>query len=81
MFVVWFAHAFTGCDTTSAINNFGKTSIFKKLKDFVALTSIGDVSYEEFKAPEEIRNTCTYFFERIYSPSDRLPYSRKGVIH
>ena len=38
-----FAHAFTGCDTTSAINNFGKTSLFKKLKDSVALTNIGDV--------------------------------------
>ena len=68
-----FAHAFTGCDTTSALHNFGKTSIFKNLKDSVALTNIGDVFYEEFKAPEEIGNACIYFFKRMYSPSDRLP--------
>ena len=27
-----FRHAFTGCDTTSQIHNFGKKSIFSKLK-------------------------------------------------
>ena len=72
-----FAHAFTGCDTTSAINNFGKTSLFKKLKDSVALTNIGDVFYEEFKTPEEIGNACTRFFEKMYSPSYQLPQIRK----
>ena len=62
-----FAHAFTGCDTTSAIHNFGKTSIFKKLKDSVALTNIGDVFYEKFKMPEEIDNACINFFEKMYT--------------
>ena len=38
-----FVHPLTGCNTMSAIDNFGKTSIFKKLKDSVALTNIGDV--------------------------------------
>ena len=65
-----FAHAFTGCDTTSAIHNFGKTSIFKKLKDSVALTNIGDDFYEEFKTPEEIGNACIHFFEKMYPPSE-----------
>ena len=72
-----FAHAFTGCDTTSAIHNFGKTSIFKKLKDSVALRNIGDVFYEEFKAPEEISNACIHLFEKMCSPSDQLPQIRK----
>ena len=37
-----FAHAFTGCDTASAIHNFAKTSIFRKLeaKDLCNTASI-----------------------------------------
>ena len=65
-----FAHAFTGCDTRSAIHNLGKTSMFKKPKDSIALTNTGDVFYEEFKTPQEIGNTCIHFFERMYSPFD-----------
>ena len=72
-----FPHAFTGCDTTSAIHNFGKTSIFKKLKDSATLTNIEDVCYEEFKTPGKIDNACIHFYERIYSPSDQLPQTRK----
>ena len=63
------SHSFTGCDITSAIHNFWKTSIFKKLKD----SDIGDVFYEEFKATEEIDNACIRFFEKMYLHSDRLP--------
>ena len=35
-----FAHAFTGCDTTSTIHKFGKTTIFKKLNNLTSLQSI-----------------------------------------
>ena len=69
--------AFTGCDTIFAIHNFGKTFIFKKLKDSVALTNIGDVFNEEFKTPEEIGNACIHFFEKMFSPPDQLPQIRK----
>ena len=72
-----FAHAFTGCETPSVIHNFGKTYIFRKLKDSVALTNIGDVFYEEFKMPEEVSNACIHFFEKMCSPSDQLLQIRK----
>ena len=72
-----FAHAFTRCDTTSAVHNFGKTSIFKKLKDSVALTNIGNFFYVEFEAPVVIGNACIHLFEKMYSPSDQLPQTRK----
>ena len=72
-----FAHAFTGCDTTSAIHNFGKTSIFKKLKDSIVLRNIADVFYEDLKPPEEIGNACIHFFEKMHSHSDKLPQIRK----
>ena len=38
-----FAHAFTGCDTTSAIHKFGKNTIFRKLESSKPLRSIGDI--------------------------------------
>ena len=69
---LFLAHLFTSCDT-SAIDNFGKTSIFKKLKDSAALTNIGDIFYKEFKTPEQIGNACIHFFEKMYSPYDQLP--------
>ena len=76
-----FAHAFTGCDTTSAIHNFGTNSIFRKLKDPVALTNIGNALYEELqtkKIPEEKEiSFCLHFFETMYSPPDQLPQIRK----
>ena len=59
------------------ISNFGKTSIFKKLKDCVALTNIRHAFYEEFKTPDEIGNACIHFFERMNSPSDQLPQISK----
>ena len=74
---LFLAHPFTSCET-SAIDNFGKTSIFKKLKDSAALINIGDIFYKEFKTPEEIENACIHFFEKMYSPSDQLPQTSKG---
>ena len=37
-----FSHAFSGCKTISAIDNFGKTSNFKKLQDSKGLTDIAE---------------------------------------
>ena len=72
-----FAHALTGCDATSALKNFRKTFIFKKLRDSIALTNIGDVFYEEFKTHEEIDNACIHFFEEMFLLSDQMPQTRK----
>ena len=46
-----FVHAFTGCDTTSAIYQFGKTSIFKKLKNSKRLRNIADILYKNGQNP------------------------------
>ena len=48
-----FAHAFTGCDTTSAIHNFGQTSIFQTIAASPALQSPARKFYEK-TSPEEI---------------------------
>ena len=71
-----FAHAFTGCDTTSAIHNFGKTAIFNKVKDSTTLKSIIHKFYEE-NFPEEIGNATIRFFELLHSSSDSLSAIRK----
>ena len=62
---------------TSSTYNFGRTSIFKKLRDSVALTIIGDVFHEEFKRPEKIGNACIHLLEWMHLSYDRLPQTRK----
>ena len=71
-----FAHAFTGCETTSAIHKFDKTGLFKKLSTSSALRKITATFYED-KLPEEVGNACIRFFEFLHSPSDNLPQIRK----
>ena len=63
-----FAHAFTECDTTSAIHRFWKVSIFKKLQN-VNLAQIAKVFYEDGKFR---------FFELLHSsPGDDIHQIRK----
>ena len=71
-----FAHAFTGCDTTSAIYKFGKTSLFKKLSTSSTLKKPAATFYED-KLPEEVGNVCIRFFELLHSPSESLLQVRK----
>ena len=71
-----FAHAFTGCDTTSAIHKFGKTGLFKKLSTSSALRKTAATFYED-KLPEEVGNACIQLFELLHSPSYSLPQIRK----
>ena len=40
---ILFAHPFTGCDATSAIHNFDKTTIFTKLKNSNELKSTAEL--------------------------------------
>ena len=63
-----FAHAFTGCDTTSAIHRFGKLSIFKKLTS-AQVSQIANEFYESEKLPEDIGDITIRLFEFLYSSS------------
>ena len=49
--IILFAHAFTGCDTTSSILNFGKTSIFKIAEESQEMQSLIKKFYEERSPP------------------------------
>lgn len=71
-----FCHAFTGCDTTSAIHMSGKTSIFKKLQDSSKLRTLAGEFYKE-NSPEKIGNLTVNFFELLYSKSEDLATIRK----
>jgi hypothetical protein len=73
---VLFAHAFTGCDTTSAIHNFGKTSIFRKL-EAEDLCSAASTFYEDDKSPDEIGNASIRFFQLLHSSTLHLQQIRK----
>ena len=50
-----FAHAFTGCDTTS-IYRFGKTAILKKTCDSNHLKNLTAEFYNNKKIPADIDN-------------------------
>ena len=56
-----FAHAVTGCDTTSAIYQFVKTSIFKKLKNSKRVRNIADIFYKNGQNPQII-GTAAFIF-------------------
>ena len=73
---ILFAHAFTGCDTTSAVHNFGKTSIINKILDSRRLKLIAFQFYEE-SHPEEIGDAAIQCFELLHSSSETLPVIRK----
>ena len=56
-----FAPVFTGCDTTSAVYQFGKTSIFKKLKNSKRVRNIADI-YKNGQNPQTIGTAAFIFF-------------------
>lgn len=72
-----FAHAFTGCDTTSAIHRFGKTAIFKRLENSKDLREIADMFNKNQQTPEEIGKATIAFFEALHSPTSSLAEIRK----
>ena len=72
-----FAHAFTGCDTTSSIYKFGKTKILVNIKkDSGELKNIVEKFYTRDLTPENIGKEAIKFFELLYSPTDTLQQSR-----
>ena len=70
---VLFAHAFSGCDTTSAINRMGKTQILKKLVKLSSLRQLADKFYSEDVTPETIGRTSISIFQLLYSSSPDCP--------
>ena len=61
-----FAPIFTGCDTTSAVYQFGKTSIFKKLKNSKRVRNIADI-YKNGQNPQTIGTAAFIFFFKLYT--------------
>ncbi|CAK8688755.1 unnamed protein product [Clavelina lepadiformis] len=71
-----FAHAFTGCDTTSAVHKFGKISVFEKLKSS-SLRNVADVFYEDDVSPDQVGRASIRFFELLNSSTYTLSQIRK----
>ena len=66
---ILFCHAFTGCDTISAIHMFEKTSILAKLKGSSKLRNIADQFYLEDMSVEDVGNAAICIFELLHSAS------------
>ena len=67
---ILFAHAFAGCDTTSAIHMLGKKSIFLKMESSETLRNIAKQFYI-------VGNASSHFFEELCSPGSSLQQIRK----
>ena len=68
-----FAHSFTGCDTTSAIYNFGKTKILEKIKLSSDVRVAAEKFYLESSIPEKIGASSVRLFELLFSNSHKRP--------
>ena len=66
-----FSHAFTRCNTTSAIHDIGRVSIFKNLQN-VHLAKIANVLYKGGNLPEDIEHAVIF---------DLLHSSLRGNLH
>ena len=60
-----FAHVFTGCDTTSIIYRFEKTSIFKRLEKSKRLRNTADVFYKDGKNPQTTGTAAVSVLEAL----------------
>ena len=78
---IFFAHVFTGCDTTSVIHNFGKQAIFPKFGASNKLQQIAQQFFLENISAETIGNASVCFFEELYSPVSSLQQIRKIKYH
>ena len=69
---VLFAHAFSGCDTTSCINRLGKTQILKKLNKLSEFRDLADKFYCDTANPDSIGNATVRIFQLLYCSSQKL---------
>ena len=60
---LFFCHTFRGCSTTSQIHNFGKKSIFSKLKMSKDLQHLLNQFYQNSGTVNEIENASIQVFE------------------
>ena len=67
-----FCHTFTGCNTTSQIHNFGKRSIFSKIKISNDLQHLSKKFYQNGATVNEIGNTSIRVFELLHWTSYNL---------
>ena len=74
---ILFAHTFTGCDTTSIIHKFGKTSILSKLKNSCELQQIADQFCLEDMDCQDIGSAAVRVFELLNSPTCTLQQIRR----
>ena len=65
-----FCHAFTGCDTTSQIFNFGKKSIFNKLRVSKDMQHLSELMQQSMKLVMQVFEFLNYFIQQ------RLPYNK-----
>ena len=72
-----FCHAFTGCDTTSQIHNFGKKSVFSKLKISNDLQHLLEQVFQAIATVNEIERASIRVFELLYSTTFNLQQIRK----
>ena len=66
------AHAFTECDATAQIHNFGKKSIFRKLEKSSGLQKIPKRFCSNNVTVSKIGNATIRIFELLHSPSFKL---------
>ena len=74
-------HAFTGCDCTSGIFRFGKTTIYEKIASSKKLQNLAERFYMDSLSPEDIGDCSIEIFEIIYSTGDEkftLPQLRRS---
>ena len=72
-----FCHAFTGCNTTPKIHNFGKKSIFSELKKSKDLQHLSEQIFQASATVSEIGNASIRVFELLYSTTFNLQQIRK----
>ena len=68
---ILFTHSFTGCDTTSAIFNYGKTKILEKSKLSAEVRFEADKFYRKDVDPETIGNSSIRLFELLFANSSK----------
>ena len=69
---ILFEHAFTECDTTSSIFNFGKTSTLSKIQQNTKRRELADNFYIHDIDPLEIWRATVKFFELLHSSTLNL---------
>ena len=74
---ILFAHAFTGCDTTSSIYRFGKPKILSKLKNSSEVKQIVEQFYISDLTPENVGKAVIQFFELLHSSTNTLQQIRR----